>query len=174
MEVTEEKLAVMLLDQKFRGTLDQGRGCLEIFPPLKDDAILDGAVAVMKNLEKVVDVLFDRVQKIAAGAHLEGVFLAGAVITDGERAGATVDGGAGGGLGGRRWDRMEAFAVDVVGANVIEQPTHALVGAVRGGRRRHVVGGRGERERRGRVWQYQRFSPLKMFWSQNGCNPHFV
>ena len=66
MEVTEEKLAVMLLDQKFRGTLDQGRGCLEIFPPLKDDAILDGSVAVMKNLEKVVDVLFDRVQKIAA------------------------------------------------------------------------------------------------------------
>ena len=55
----------MILDNKFRGTLDQGRGVLLVFDNEADDQTYAHAVSVIANTEKVVETLFKRAQQIS-------------------------------------------------------------------------------------------------------------
>jgi len=60
----EQKLSLMILDKKFAGTLDQGAGCLEVFEPPTEDAIYPTALKTFGNMERVIESLFVRSQKI--------------------------------------------------------------------------------------------------------------
>eukprot|EP00199_Chlamydomonas_sp_CCMP681_P002446 CAMPEP_0119108022 /NCGR_PEP_ID=MMETSP1180-20130426/13053_1 /TAXON_ID=3052 ORGANISM="Chlamydomonas cf sp, Strain CCMP681" /NCGR_SAMPLE_ID=MMETSP1180 /ASSEMBLY_ACC=CAM_ASM_000741 /LENGTH=422 /DNA_ID=CAMNT_0007093585 /DNA_START=16 /DNA_END=1284 /DNA_ORIENTATION=+ len=62
----ENKLSQMILDKKFCGTLDQGAGCLEVFPARKADTVYPVALDVVESLGNVVDTLFKRSLKIVA------------------------------------------------------------------------------------------------------------
>ena len=54
----------MILDKKFSGTLDQGAGCLEVFEPPAEDAVYPSALKTFENMDRVVESLFSRSQKI--------------------------------------------------------------------------------------------------------------
>ncbi|GFR51733.1 hypothetical protein Agub_g15503, partial [Astrephomene gubernaculifera] len=60
LETVEAKLSQMILDKKFSGTLDQGAGCLEVFPPAPADTTYPAALEVLDALGRVVDTLFVR------------------------------------------------------------------------------------------------------------------
>ena len=60
----ERKLSTMILDKKFRGTLDQGRGVLIVFDDEDDDKTFAHAVEVIANTEKVIESLFKRAENI--------------------------------------------------------------------------------------------------------------
>ena len=57
------KLSEMILDEKIRGTLDQGRNCLIIFEKEEPTEMFDHALATFNNLDKVLDSLYDKTQK---------------------------------------------------------------------------------------------------------------
>ena len=65
VDKVEKKLSQMILDNKFRGTLDQGRGVLLVFDNEADDQTYAHAVSVIANTEKVVESLFKRAQQIS-------------------------------------------------------------------------------------------------------------
>jgi 26S proteasome regulatory subunit N6 len=52
----------MILNHKFYGILDQGRGVLEVYEGSQDDVAYSKAYEVISNMEAVVDNLFDRVK----------------------------------------------------------------------------------------------------------------
>lgn len=54
----EAKLSRMILDKKLSGVLDQGTGCLIIFEETGKDKSYDAAIATIKKLSDVVDVLY--------------------------------------------------------------------------------------------------------------------
>jgi 26S proteasome regulatory subunit N6 len=56
----EAKLGQMVLDKKISATLDQGRGVLLVFRGEAKDAAFESALAAIKNLAKVTDVLSER------------------------------------------------------------------------------------------------------------------
>ena len=56
-----DKLSQMVLDKKFAGTLDQGRGQLLVFAPGGADKAYTAALGTMANLTTVVDLLHKRV-----------------------------------------------------------------------------------------------------------------
>jgi len=55
-----DKLSQMVLDKKFAGTLDQGRGQLLVFAPGGADKAYTAALGTMANLTTVVDLLHKR------------------------------------------------------------------------------------------------------------------
>ena len=58
----------MILDHRFFGILDQGRGILEVYDGTSDDIAYSKSAEVIANIDSVVDNLFDRVRTLAV-AH---------------------------------------------------------------------------------------------------------
>jgi 26S proteasome regulatory subunit N6 len=57
------KLSEMILDEKIRGTLDQGRNCMILFEEEEPTTMFEYSLATMKNLDSVVDSLYEKAQK---------------------------------------------------------------------------------------------------------------
>ncbi|PSC67714.1 26S proteasome non-ATPase regulatory subunit 11-like protein [Micractinium conductrix] len=64
----EGKLSQMILDKKFKGTLDQGVGTLEVFEEAAPDTVYPGALETFGNLGRVVESLSGRSAKLTVGA----------------------------------------------------------------------------------------------------------
>jgi len=62
----QAKLSEMILDKKFDGTLDQGNGALIIFEEDKRDNLYENSIETMKNLDVVIDRLFDKAKLLKA------------------------------------------------------------------------------------------------------------
>lgn len=57
------KLSEMILDEKIRGTLDQGRNCLIIFEEDEPTVMFEHSLETLGNLDSVLDALYDKAQK---------------------------------------------------------------------------------------------------------------
>jgi 26S proteasome regulatory subunit N6 len=57
------KLSEMILDEKIRGTLDQGRNCLIIFEEQEPTEMFDHSLQTIKNLDVVMDSLYEKVHQ---------------------------------------------------------------------------------------------------------------
>ena len=57
------KLSEMILDEKIRGTLDQGRNCLIVFEEDEPTEMFDHAITTFNNLDQVLDSLYEKTQK---------------------------------------------------------------------------------------------------------------
>lgn len=57
------KLSEMILDEKIRGTLDQGRNCLIVFEEEEPTEMFDYALETFENLDHVLDSLYEKSQK---------------------------------------------------------------------------------------------------------------
>lgn len=64
IEVVEKKLSQMILDHRFSGILDQGRGHLVIFDHSTEDVSFSKGLEVVENMNKVVEVLVGRAQRL--------------------------------------------------------------------------------------------------------------
>jgi 26S proteasome regulatory subunit N6 len=62
------KLSQMILDHKFFGILDQGRGHLIIYESSQEDSNFAKGVEIIGNMEGVVEVLFGRTKALAKGS----------------------------------------------------------------------------------------------------------
>lgn len=58
----------MILNRKFYGILDQGKGILEVYDGTHDDVAYSKSYEIVANMETVVDNLFDRVRSMASSA----------------------------------------------------------------------------------------------------------
>jgi 26S proteasome regulatory subunit N6 len=65
----EAKLSEMILDHKLKGILDQGRGDLILFPESSIDSSYDTAEQTIKELNLVVDRLYQRANQLTAAAE---------------------------------------------------------------------------------------------------------
>ena len=57
------KLSEMILDEKIKGTLDQGRNCLILFEEDEPTEMFEHALSTFKNLDEVLDSLYEKTQK---------------------------------------------------------------------------------------------------------------
>uniref|UniRef100_A0A1I7SU79 PCI domain-containing protein n=2 Tax=Bursaphelenchus xylophilus TaxID=6326 RepID=A0A1I7SU79_BURXY len=64
IEKVEKKLAQMILDQKFSGSLHQGDGMLVVYDAEVEDRTYDLAVQTIRAMGEVVDVLYTRAKNI--------------------------------------------------------------------------------------------------------------
>ena len=62
----EEKLSQMILDKKFRGTLDAGAGCLIVYEDQSVDTTYEQALETLTNMGRVVDALYLKAGKLAS------------------------------------------------------------------------------------------------------------
>ncbi|KAL3790658.1 hypothetical protein HJC23_009758 [Cyclotella cryptica] len=60
----EKKLSQMILDGKFRGILDQGKGQLVVYEEEDVDKAMEGGLKVIENMDSVVTSLFGRSQAL--------------------------------------------------------------------------------------------------------------
>ena len=58
--IVEKKLSQMILDGKFQGILDQGKGQLIVYEEGEKDAVIEKGLQVISNMDNVVSSLFDR------------------------------------------------------------------------------------------------------------------
>lgn len=64
VDKVEKKLAQMILDKKFCGSLHQGDGMLVVYDEISEDKTYDLAVKTIHAMSEVVDVLWNRAQAI--------------------------------------------------------------------------------------------------------------
>jgi len=64
VEVVEKKLSQMILDHRFSGILDQGRGHLVIFDHSEEDTSFSKGAEIIKTMGEVVSVLIGRGQRL--------------------------------------------------------------------------------------------------------------
>ena len=64
LAVVEKKLSQMILDGKFNGILDQGKGQLIVYEDSETDKAMENGLKVIENIDKVVSSLFDRSQAL--------------------------------------------------------------------------------------------------------------
>jgi 26S proteasome regulatory subunit N6 len=57
------KLSEMILDEKIKGTLDQGRNCLIVFEDEEPTEMFENSLQTMTNLDAVLDSLYEKAQK---------------------------------------------------------------------------------------------------------------
>lgn len=62
----EEKLSQMILDKKFKGILDAGAGCLIVYEDDGADSTYQAALETLTNMDRVVDALSVKANKIVA------------------------------------------------------------------------------------------------------------
>lgn len=62
----ETKLSQMILDGKFEGILDQGRGCLVVYDAQDTNTVYKATIDTIANMDRVVDSLMAKSSKIAA------------------------------------------------------------------------------------------------------------
>ena len=60
----ERKLSQMILDRKFSGILDQGKGQLLVYEASEDDPTFTQGVEIIGNMGLVVEALFGRAKNI--------------------------------------------------------------------------------------------------------------
>ena len=65
-DIVEKKLSQMILDGKFKGILDQGKGQLHVYEETEADATMEKGLEVIANMDKVVSSLFARSQVLRA------------------------------------------------------------------------------------------------------------
>jgi len=68
LQKIEEKLSMMILDKKFRGTLDAGAGCLIVYEDQSIDTTYEQALETLTNMGRVVDALYSKAGKLASNA----------------------------------------------------------------------------------------------------------
>ncbi|RUP43104.1 hypothetical protein BC936DRAFT_137593 [Jimgerdemannia flammicorona] len=61
----ETKLSQMILDKAFHGILDQGAGCLIVFDEPPEDKTYDTTIDTLKQMEKVVESLYEKAAKLS-------------------------------------------------------------------------------------------------------------
>lgn len=59
----------MILDEKIGGTLDQGRNCLIIYQEEEKAEIFEHSLDIIKNLDSVLDSLYDKTQNFRQKYH---------------------------------------------------------------------------------------------------------
>lgn len=64
LAVVEKKLSQMILDGKFHGILDQGKGQLIVYEDADTDQAMEKGLKVIENMDKVVTSLFGRSQAL--------------------------------------------------------------------------------------------------------------
>jgi len=64
LAAVEKKLSQMILDGKFNGTLDQGKGQLIVYEDSDTDKAMENGLKVIENMDKVINSLFDRSQAL--------------------------------------------------------------------------------------------------------------
>ena len=64
LPVVEKKLSQMILDGKFHGILDQGKGQLIVYEDVDQDKAMEKGLKVIENMDKVVTSLFSRSQNL--------------------------------------------------------------------------------------------------------------
>ena len=62
----EKKISEMILDEKLKGTLDQGIGNLIIFQEDDLDPMYSNSLQILDNMELVIETLFDKSKKLRA------------------------------------------------------------------------------------------------------------
>jgi len=64
LPLVEQRLSSMILDKKLNGILDAGAGVLIVFQPTESNKTYEATLETIKELNKVVDRLFVRAQKL--------------------------------------------------------------------------------------------------------------
>jgi 26S proteasome regulatory subunit N6 len=62
----ETKLSQMILDGKFEGILDQGKGCLIVYDAVEKNTVYKVTLETIANMDRVVDNLMAKSGKIVA------------------------------------------------------------------------------------------------------------
>jgi 26S proteasome regulatory subunit N6 len=64
VESVEKKLAQMILDKKFNGSLHQGEGALVVYGDAPSEKFYERMVQTIQGVSKAVDVLWEKAQAI--------------------------------------------------------------------------------------------------------------